>query len=139
LGDEQMAWLEADLAAAGPKTPVLIISHIPIVTICAALGKPDPQLKDHKVSGALMHRDARQLKALFLKHRNVKLCLSGHLHLNERIDYNGVSYICNGAVSGAWWKGKNQETDAGYAVVDLYDDGTFENEYVNYGWQAVES
>jgi 3',5'-cyclic AMP phosphodiesterase CpdA len=139
LEEEQMAWLVADLAAVKPETPVLIISHIPIVTICVALeSKIEPQLKDHKVAGGVMHRDARQLKELFLKHRNVKVCLSGHLHLNERIEFNGVSYLCNGAVSGAWWKGKNGQTDAGYAIVDLYDDGTFENEYVNYGWAAVE-
>lgn len=138
LGEEQRDWLARDLAATPATTPVLIISHIPIVTICPAITeKPDPNLKDHKVSGGLMHRDARTLMRLFLKHRNVKVCLSGHLHLNERIEFNGVTYLCNGAVSGAWWKGRNQETDAGYAVVDLYDDGTFENNYVNYGWKAA--
>ena len=46
--------------------------------------------------------------------------------------YDGVSYYCNGAVSGAWWFGNYQHTAAGYAPVDLYDDGTVQNGYVAY-------
>lgn len=137
LDDEQMAWLRDDLKKTDAKTPTLIISHIPIVTICPALiGKDETDVKDIKVSGSQMHRDSKQLCKLFLEHPNVKVCLSGHLHLNERIDYNGVSYLCNGAVCGNWWKGKREQTDNGYALVDLYDDGTFENTYVTYGWEA---
>lgn len=140
LDEAQLAWLASDLETAAAARPVLITSHIPIVTICPTLNaKVDPQLKEHRVSGALMHRDARQLKALFLKHRNVRVCLSGHLHQNERIEFNGVTYLCNGAVSGAWWRGKHHETDAGYALVDLYDDGTFDTQYLTYGWQAADA
>lgn len=140
LDDEQMDWLKADLAKTDAKTPVLVISHIPIVSVAPAInGKEDPKLVDHKIGGGVMHRDAIQLKNLFLKHRNVKVCLSGHLHLNERIDFNGVTYLCNGAVSGAWWRGKNAETANGYALIDLFDDGTFENRYVEYEWKVVEA
>jgi hypothetical protein len=42
--------------------------------------------------------------------------------------------ISNGAVSGNWWKGKRYFTDNGYAMVNLYNDGSFENEYVPYGF-----
>jgi len=52
-----------------------------------------------------MHVDAAKIKDLFAKHKNVKLCLSGHLHLVDRVDYNGVTYLCDGAVCGGWWKG----------------------------------
>ncbi len=50
--------------------------------------------------------------------------------------YNGVTYISNGAVSGNWWKGKRYATQNGYAMVNLYDDGSFNNEYVTYGWNV---
>jgi hypothetical protein len=40
-------------------------------------------------------------------------------------------------VSAAWWKGLNRDTDFGYAVVDLFDDGTVERRYVPYGWTAA--
>jgi hypothetical protein len=84
-----------------------------------------------------MHVDARKLKDMFLEHSNVKACLSGHIHLVDRVDYLGVSYYCNGAVSGAWWDGDYQECAPGYALVDLYDDGSVENVYVTYGWKAA--
>ncbi len=84
-----------------------------------------------------MHKDCLELKDLFAQHPNVKLCLSGHLHLLDRVDYNGVTYLCNGAVSGNWWKGRHKDCDEGYAVIDLYDDGSFEHQYVKYGWKAA--
>ena len=75
---------------------------------------------------------------LFERHRNVRTCLSGHIHEVDRVDYQGVSYYCNGAVSGAWWKGKHHDCSEGYAMMNLYDDGTVEREYVPYGWRARE-
>jgi hypothetical protein len=66
----------------------------------------------------------------------VKVCLSGHIHLVDRVDYLGVSYLCNGAVSGAWWKGPNQEFGNGYAIVDLFPDGAFTSTYHQFDWRA---
>jgi hypothetical protein len=43
-----------------------------------------------------------------------------------------VRYLCNGAVSGGWWKGKYQEFGPAYALVDFFDDGTVENQLVYY-------
>jgi Icc protein len=137
LDDEQFAWLQEDLAATTPETPVLVLSHIPILSasVLAAWSGRNPD-RDLMVPHNLMHTDMGRLKDLFWQHRNVKLCLSGHLHLRDRVDYNGVTYLCNGAVSGAWWKGDHHETKAGYAVINLYNDGTFDNDYIDYGWKA---
>ncbi|HEY0007665.1 MAG TPA: hypothetical protein VGB55_02980, partial [Tepidisphaeraceae bacterium] len=64
------------------------------------------------------------------------LCISGHVHQVERLQMHGVHYVCNGAVSGGWWKGPNQgECDAGYGMFNLYDDGSFDHDYVVYGWK----
>lgn len=139
LDEVQLDWLGRDIAAVAAKTPILICSHIPILTACVMLtSKYDEKITEHKVGGSVMHLEAIKLKDLFLKHPNVKLCISGHLHLIERIDFNGVSYVCDGAVSAGWWRGKNDETDFGYGVFDLYDDGSFEHQYVTYGWKASE-
>ena len=83
-----------------------------------------------------MHVDCIKLKDRFARHPNVKLSLSGHLHALDRADYNGVTYLCNGAVCAGWWKGRHKDCDEGYAVIDLYDDGSFEHEYIKYGWQV---
>lgn len=116
---------------------MVVVSHIPILSASAYFDGDNEKDGDWKVPGAWMHIDARRIKDLFARHANVHLCLSGHIHLVDRVDDLGVTYLCNGAVSGAWWKGPNRECDAGYCVVDLYDDGSFEHAYVTYGWQGV--
>jgi 3',5'-cyclic AMP phosphodiesterase CpdA len=137
LDDEQFEWLQSDLQKVDPKTPVLLLSHIPILCAAAYFDDDNEKSGDWVVPGAWMHIDARKFKNLFLKHPNVKLCLSGHIHLVDRVDYLGVTYLCNGAVCGGWWKGPYQECEPGYALVDLYADGTFERQYVNYGWKPA--
>ncbi|MFN3652173.1 MAG: metallophosphoesterase family protein [Armatimonadota bacterium] len=132
LDDPQREWLAGELAATPRSTPVLILSHIPILCGCAFLDGENEKSGNWVVPGAWMHTDARVLKDLFVKHPQVKLCLSGHIHLRDRLDYNGVTYLCNGAVSGGWWKGSYQETPPGYALIDLFDDGSFEFDYVTY-------
>lgn len=138
LGEEQLDWLATDLAAVPAKTPVLVISHIPILSVTGLLGAPEKDTTSYKVGGGAMHTDSAKIRALFAKHPNVKVCLSGHMHRLDRADFMGVTYLCNGAVSGNWWKGAHYECNEGYALVDLYDDGTIENRYVQYGWQARE-
>jgi hypothetical protein len=114
-----------------------VVSHVPLVSAATVV-------VDNKVKGeqgyilglGSMHIDSARIIGLFDKYPNVKLCLSGHIHLYEQILYNGVTYISNGAVSGNWWKGIRYRTDNGYAMVTLYADGTFDNEYIAYGWKV---
>lgn len=134
LDDAQFEWLRSELEATPKDRPVLVVSHIPILAACAFFDGDNEKTGDWRIPGSYVHIDARRIKDLFLRHRNVKLCLSGHEHLIDRVDYNGVSYVCDGAVSGAWWKGDNQECDEGYGLVDLYDDGSFRHQYVSYAW-----
>ncbi|SFM95293.1 3',5'-cyclic AMP phosphodiesterase CpdA [Chitinophaga sp. YR627] len=134
LDDEQFDWLQKDLEA-NTRLPVAIFSHVPVVS--AATVVVDNKFKEdvgYELGLGSMHTDSARLVALFDEHPNVKLCMSGHIHLYEQIQYNGVTYISNGAVSGNWWKGKRYRTDNGYAMVNLYEDGTFDNEYIPYGW-----
>lgn len=137
LDDEQFEWLKNELARTPATTPVLIVSHIPILAACVYFGTKDEEKRGNwQVDDGIMHIDARRLVQLFAEHANVKLCLSGHIHQVDRVDLFGVTYICDGAVSGKWWRGRNVRTDEGYGVIDLYADGTFRHEYVPYGWNA---
>lgn len=134
LDEPQFEWLAAELVATPASKPVLIISHIPIIAACAYFDGENEKSGDWRVPGAWMHLDARKIKDLFGRHPNVKLCLSGHIHLTDQVLYNGVTYCCNGAVSGGWWGGPYHECNNGYGVVNLYDDGSFRNEYVTFPW-----
>ncbi len=124
LGDEQMSWLENDLQQVSQDKPICLSSHIPILSPSAFFsGKKDDQ--NWQVSVSVMHDDAKEIKNLFYKYPNVKVALSGHLHLCDQASYLNVGYACNGAVSGGWWRGNNQEFGPAYALIDFFDDGTF--------------
>ncbi|MBX3257823.1 MAG: metallophosphoesterase [Chitinophagaceae bacterium] len=130
LDDEQYQWLERDLAALPSGTPVLLMSHFPVFGATPVL-----------VGGN--HSDNKKLKDLFYQHRDkVRVVLSGHNHLYDKVLYNNVWYCCNGAMSGFWWgKGDKEsagpgyylETPPGYAILKLYADGSVTNEYYPHG------
>ncbi|GAA3928057.1 metallophosphoesterase [Chitinophaga oryziterrae] len=131
LDEEQFKWLENDLQQLVPGTPVLLMSHYPILGVTPSL-----------VGGG--HSDHVKLKNLFYKHKDkVRICLSGHNHLSDNAVYNDIRYCCNGAVSGYWWgkgdkdsagPGYYYETPPGYAILRLYEDGQVENEYIPHGY-----
>ncbi|WP_428667484.1 metallophosphoesterase family protein [Runella sp.] len=127
LDDEQRTWLEADLAKLAANTPILVMSHYPLLAVCTHF------------DGGGMHTDFKYLANLFYQHKDkIKTCISGHIHLVDRVVYNDISYFCNGALSGFWWEegDKNSaqkyyylQTPPGYAIIDLYNDGSVENTY----------
>jgi Icc protein len=136
LDEEQFTWLQQDLSLVKGETPVLIVSHIPILNACGFFHVPESEKSgDWIMLGLLMHLDATRLVSLFLKHKNVKLCISGHIHLIDRVDYDGVTYLCNGSVCANWWRGNFHECQPGYSLIDLFDDGKFDYQYIPYGWQ----
>ncbi|QXV64157.1 metallophosphoesterase [Mucilaginibacter sp. 21P] len=130
LGDEQFNWLESELQQTDAKMPVLVMSHIPILTATNLID--DHVVNKWVMLGGDMHTDTAKIISLFYKHPNVKLCLSGHIHLREKLVYNNITYICDGAVSGAWWEGNRRETLPGYGLIDLYADGSFKEKYIIY-------
>ncbi|HMI79588.1 MAG TPA: metallophosphoesterase [Ferruginibacter sp.] len=132
LDAEQFTWLENELNNNKEKF-ICIVSHIPIVSFCSAMFFKDMLPNgDWKLSRALLHTDARKIKELFKKHPNIKTCLSGHIHLQDEVNYLNVKYYCNGAISGNWWGGAFQDFAPAYALFDFYNDGTVERKIVEY-------
>jgi 3',5'-cyclic AMP phosphodiesterase CpdA len=132
IDPEQMDWLKQELQQSKDKY-VCCISHIPILSICAGLFFNKTESNgDLKIQRNLMHTDFLALKSLFIQYPNIKVCLSGHIHLQDELDYLNIRYYCNGAVSGNWWNGSFQEFPPAYAVMELYDDGTSSRTMVNY-------
>ena len=127
LDAAQRNWLEQSLTALPAATPVLIMSHYPLLAACT------------HIDGGGMHTDFKYLTNLFYQHRDkIKACVSGHIHLQDSVVYNNLAYYCNGAISGYWWEDgdKNSaakyyvmQTPPGYAIIDLYEDGTVINKY----------
>ena len=133
IDDEQMDWLKKDLAATGKSKPVIIVTHIPLFSVWTQM-TGDPRKGTNKEG---LVNNAHVVRKLFGGH-NIRLVLSGHGHLLERIDIGGISYIQGGAVCGLWWKGPVFGNPEGFAVVTCRADGTFAFDYRGYGWKTVQ-
>ncbi|MCW5938107.1 MAG: metallophosphoesterase [Fimbriimonadaceae bacterium] len=130
--EEQLEWLKREVET---ELPTVVFSHIPLFAPCTMVYRYDSKTGDWRVGGSLMTKNFNEIKTVFDKRKNVKLCVSGHIHLQDRYDYNGVSYLCAGAVCGAWWLGKHRDFMPAYTVIDLWPDGTWKHEYIEWGWQ----
>ena len=130
----QMDWLAKDLESF-KSAPVMVFSHVPILSMGALLysTKRNP-ISEVKFPSGDMHNDHQQIKDLFFGHKNVKLCLSGHVHYVDAIEYLGIKYLCNGAVSGNWWREPLalDEFPPVYSMIDLYEDGSVNHQLVYY-------
>ncbi|MFN8299635.1 MAG: metallophosphoesterase [Chitinophagales bacterium] len=136
LDDEQMLWLKQELEGTPATTHVCVVSHIPILAICCLFDNDVTSTGKLKISENNMHYDSDELARLFYSHGNVRACLSGHIHLIDYVNYLGTEYFCNGAVAGEWWKGKHQQFDPAFCVMNLFEDGTVTREVNYYKWST---
>ncbi|MCE9567104.1 MAG: metallophosphoesterase [Planctomycetes bacterium] len=135
LSPEHFDWLRADLAKT--KLPTVVLSHVPILSVTSqTYGDITRKGNDNLVPGNWHHADCWAISEVFRKNSRVKLCLSGHMHTCDRVEYRGVWYICGGAASGAWWNGSEYGFPPCYGRIDLFGDGSFSYDFVDYGWKA---
>jgi Icc protein len=132
VDDSQFEWLKETLTKLAGKN-ICIVSHIPVLSICAGLFfKKTEANGDLMIKRNLMHTDFFKLNELFRQYKNIKACISGHIHLQDDVTYDGIRYLCNGAISGNWWKGSFQGFAPAFATLDFFDDGTIERKMVSY-------
>jgi 3',5'-cyclic AMP phosphodiesterase CpdA len=132
IDDEQLTWLKQDLKTTPAGTPIIIVTHVPMFSVWTQM-IDDPRKGTNKQS---LVNNAHVVRKLFAGH-NIKLVLSGHGHLVERIDFGGISYIQSGAVCGNWWRGPLQGNAEGFGAITCRADGSFMYGYKNYGWNVV--
>lgn len=97
LGEEQLAWLRADLALQPPDKPLVLFCHQSLPAL----------------------RDAKELSAI-LAGRRVLGAFCGHLHSTFTTALAGFPVYHTGALSGAWWSGPNPDgTPQGFRLVQI--------------------
>lgn len=110
----QMEWLKATLLNIPVTAPIILVSHIPLMTAFF-------QATQGARRGAPANRvvvNSLDVLALFSK-RNLIAVLQGHLHVNEVIVWRGVKFITGGAICGRWWGGEHYGTGEGFGVLSL--------------------
>ncbi len=132
IDEEQLEWLKSDLEKTGKETPVVVSTHIPLLSIGAQI-MSDPTAGFSKSEVVTNANDVRKI----LEQHNTKIVLQGHLHFLEDIDYNGIHYITGGAVSAEWWTGPRFGMEEGFLKVDVSGDN-FTWDYIDFGWETKE-
>jgi 3',5'-cyclic AMP phosphodiesterase CpdA len=128
---DQIAWLTADLAKQPAGTPIVVTTHIPLVTALQSYNDPDPKA----LAASYAFTNGPQVIKLFAGH-NILGVLQGHTHINERVEWHGVPYITSGAVCGNWWKGTRFGTPEGFTVVSLAN-GKLITRYETTGFKTI--
>ncbi|MBN1558757.1 metallophosphoesterase, partial [candidate division KSB1 bacterium] len=126
----QLAWLENDLRAVGPATPIVVCTHIPLVT---AYGQFRHGATYGLGRGEIII-NAAEVLSRFANH-HIKLVLQGHHHIVEHIHFRDAHYISGGAVCGAWWQGPRDGFPEGFVMIDVKNDD-FTWRYETFGWMA---
>ena len=127
---KQMEWIRSDLSRISKHKPIVLVTHIPLLTAlyAATKGATTPAPESHVIVNNIEVLNA-------FKQHNLILVLQGHLHVNEWIRWRKTTFITGGAICGRWWKGAGMGTEEGFGVVTL-DGESVQWEYVDYGWEA---
>ncbi len=130
IDEAQLDWLRQDLEATGTTTPIVIVTHIPFYSAMHQMlsGPTKPVPPSGLVTNVFEFRK-------LLQQHNVKLVLSGHGHVRERIELVGITHIQSGAVCGMWWKGPVFGDAEAFGVVTCHGDA-FDYRYQEYDWNA---
>ncbi|SHF23497.1 3',5'-cyclic AMP phosphodiesterase CpdA [Mariniphaga anaerophila] len=123
IHQEQLEWLKSDLKMVDQSTPIVVVSHIPLISTWQF------------VNGGV--RTVENSAAVFelFKNRNLKLLLQGHIHWKEYGFVNDrFHYITGGSIAGNGWKGRRHNTKEGFVYVKINDED-ISWEYVDHGWE----
>ena len=130
VSSEQIEWLREELSRTHHDTPLVIVLHIPLLTVFYEATKG-------ATFGAQPNRvitNNMEVLNLFRNH-NLMLVLQGHLHANERLQWQDTTFITGGAICGRWWRGPWHGTEEGFNVITLQGD-QIDWQYIDYGWEA---
>jgi len=132
IDEPQMEWIRDELSQLDPATPIVLITHIPLVSIMPQI-QNGPLYADNQ-SALIINQ--REVLAPF-RNMNLKLVLQGHLHALEEMNLlNRVRFITGGAVCGSWWRTPDDAPfQEGFLLLKVSGD-ELTWKYIDYGWKT---
>jgi 3',5'-cyclic-AMP phosphodiesterase len=131
--DEQMTWLQQDLAEVDPETPVVVTTHLPMVSVLRQI-YPSQGQEEGAIEQWIGNR--KEILELFAGH-NLKLVLQGHLHITEDIyiHQSDTHFITGGSVAGRpSWKGFRNGEPSGFLLIKIKDQN-ISWDFIDFGWR----
>lgn len=139
IDDEQMEWLEEDLAGLAPGTPVAVTLHIPLVSSFHQVYPKQPDTGD--THGRYIENRVEVMQ--LLRQYNLKLILQGHMHWIEDLNVQDqFRVITGGAVAGRpSWRRQDDRGDGRHyneeGFMHIYVKGEeIKWEYIDIEWEA---
>ena len=116
ITENQLQWLDQDLANVKPGSTIVLSTHIPTFT-----GQQRRNGKPEEVGGGTV-ANRKQLYKMLAPYK-VHI-MSGHTHFNDNWEEGDIMEHNHGTVCGAWWTGPicGDGTPSGYGVYEV--DGT---------------
>lgn len=130
ISEKQLEWLKQELSKTPPDVPLILVTHIPLLTTFYAA----TQGATYSAHPNRVITNNTEVLKIFTKH-NLILVLQGHLHIKERLLWRNTTFITGGAVCAKWWRGPWHGTMEGFNVITL-EGNKVDWEYIEYGWQA---
>jgi 3',5'-cyclic-AMP phosphodiesterase len=123
--EEQLEWLKSDIEKTNASTPIVIVTHIPMLSVRGQISG---------AGGESMIDNVSEVFKITESH-NLKLILQGHIHWKENGFVNDrFHYITGGSIAGNGWKGRRHNTKEGFVLVKVTGD-VFWWEYIDHGWE----
>ena len=129
IDERQLEWLRTDLARMKPGTPLVAVTHIPLVSGVIQI-VPD----SWKTPETYLVSNARDVLDILWPY-HPKMVLQGHTHIRETVIYNGCQFVTSGAVCGNWWKGARLGHPEGFGVLTVRGEA-IDWRYETYGFVA---
>jgi hypothetical protein len=116
VDETQLEWLEADLKRVERGRPVVVFTHVPLLSTQYRRREESSPGTTNVVSNRVA---LYRLLAPYKAH-----VMTGHTHENENVLENGVFEHIHGAVCGAWWSGPiaHDGSTNGYGVYEVRGD-----------------
>lgn len=112
ITENQLQWLEQDLALVKPGTTVVVSLHIPTNTGAAKRNKKEAELGSVVANRKQLYKILAPYQVHFM---------SGHTHFNDTWEQDNMMEHNHGTVCGAWWTGPvcGDGTPNGYGVYEV--------------------
>ena len=118
IREKQIEWLKNDLEKTGKETPIIVSTHVPLMSIyhLAMEGKASPY------STVINSKEVVDL----LDPYNLKVVIQGHNHIYEEILVRDHWFVTGGATCGAW------PSEVGYMLFEVDSKNSVSWDYLDF-------
>lgn len=133
VSQEQINWLKDDLAQIKSEIPIVVSTHLPLVSVIRQIYPTKNQPETTKEQWVI---NQKEVLDLFSNH-NLKLVLQGHLHIMEDIYVNqlGTHFITGGSIAGRpSWQGFRNGEPSGFLLIKIKNQDICWD-FIDFGWR----